>query len=60
MATEKVIAGIVTRNLMSESEKETVAVHESGHAIVSWFLKGGDSLLKVTTIPRSKGALGFA
>jgi len=60
MATEKVIAGIVIKNLLSEEERNTVAVHESGHAVVSWFLEGGDSLLKVTIIPRSKGSLGFA
>ena len=45
---------------MSEEEREIVAYHESGHAVVSWFLEGGDSLLKVTIIPRSKGSLGFA
>lgn len=37
-----------------------VSVHESGHATVSWFLKGADPLLKLTIIPRSKGSLGFA
>jgi AFG3 family protein len=37
-----------------------VAVHESGHAVASWFLQGADPLLKLTIIPRSKGSLGFA
>jgi len=37
-----------------------VAIHESGHAVVSWFLSGCMPLVKVTIIPRSKGALGFA
>jgi len=37
-----------------------VAIHEAGHGVVSWFLKGANPLLKVTIIPRSKGALGFA
>ncbi|MCB0368127.1 MAG: hypothetical protein KDD45_01490 [Bdellovibrionales bacterium] len=37
-----------------------MAYHECGHAVVSWFLEGADPLLKVTIIPRSKGALGFA
>lgn len=37
-----------------------VAVHESGHAVVSWFLEGGNPLVKITIKPRSKGALGFA
>jgi AFG3 family protein len=37
-----------------------VAVHESGHAVVSWFLENCMPLVKVTIIPRSKGSLGFA
>lgn len=37
-----------------------MAVHESGHGVVSWYLEGGDPLLKVTIKPRTKGALGFA
>jgi AFG3 family protein len=41
-------------------EKKTVAYHECGHGVVSWFLEGGLPLLKLTIIPRSKGALGFA
>lgn len=43
-------------------------MHESGHAVVSWFLKGGHPLIKVrffnnfqvTIKPRSKGSLGYA
>lgn len=37
-----------------------MAYHEAGHAVSSWFLKGGDPLVKLTIIPRSKGALGYA
>ncbi len=40
--------------------KKIVAVHESGHGVVSWFLEGAAPLLKLTIIPRSKGSLGFA
>jgi AFG3 family protein len=36
------------------------AFHESGHAVVSWFLEGASPLLKLTIVPRSKGSLGFA
>ena len=43
---------------MSDDEKQTVAIHESGHAIVSWFLEGADSLVKITIIPRTE-TLGF-
>lgn len=59
-AVEKVIGGIERKGSSLEENKETVAVHESGHGVVSWFLEGGDPLLKVTIKPRSKGALGFA
>ena len=45
---------------MTSEEKRTVAYHEAGHAIAGWFLEHADPLLKVTIIPRSGGALGFA
>ena len=37
-----------------------MAHHEAGHAIAGWFLEHADPLLKVTIIPRTSGALGFA
>lgn len=37
-----------------------MAHHEAGHAVAGWFLRGGDPLVKLTIIPRSKGALGYA
>lgn len=60
MAVERVIGGMEVIKTVSQEEREIVAVHESGHAVVSWFLAGGDPLLKLTIIPRSKGSLGFA
>lgn len=60
MATERVIGGIEKKSILSKQERHTVAVHESGHAVSSWFLEGGIPLLKLTIIPRSKGSLGFA
>ena len=61
LAVEKVIGGIEKQMDDADSEtRETVAVHEAGHGVVSWFLEGAMPLLKVTIIPRSKGALGFA
>lgn len=45
---------------MSDGERKTVALHESGHALAGWFLKHADPLLKVSIVPRSNGALGFA
>jgi AFG3 family protein len=41
MASERVMAGIEKKKLISEEERKTVAYHESGHAVVSWFLEGG-------------------
>lgn len=60
LSSERVIGGVERKGFVSAREKKTVAFHESGHAVVSWFLEGADPLLKVTIIPRSKGALGFA
>jgi len=45
---------------MSKEEREIVAHHEAGHAVAGWFLEHADPLLKVTIIPRTSGALGFA
>ena len=45
---------------MSDTERSTVAHHEAGHAVAGWFLEHADPLLKVTIIPRSSGALGYA
>merc|ERR1719359_1085219 len=60
-ATERVLGGLPKQNsLMSPREKRTVALHESGHALAGWFLKHADPLLKVSIMPRSNGALGFA
>lgn len=47
------------KNNLTEAEKERVALHECGHAIVGWFSEGCAPLLKITIIPRSKGSLGF-
>jgi len=59
-AAERVMAGLEKKKIVSEEERRTVAIHESGHAVVSWFIEGGAPLLKLTIIPRSKGSLGFA
>lgn len=59
-ATERVIGGIEKKSLMTKEERKRVAYHEAGHAVAGWFLEHSDPLLKVTIIPRSKGALGFA
>lgn len=59
-ATDRVLGGLETNRIMSVEEKRTVAYHEAGHAVAGWFLEHADPLLKVTIVPRGKGALGFA
>jgi len=59
-ATERVIGGIEQKKVMTYEERKTVAYHEAGHAVAGWFLEHSNPLLKITIIPRSKGALGFA
>ena len=59
-ATDRIIGGLESNKIMSEEERRIVAHHEAGHAIAGWFLEHADPLLKVTIIPRTSGALGFA
>ena len=59
-ATERVIGGLEKAKSLTDKEQRTVAHHEAGHAVAGWFLEGADPVLKVSILPRSKGALGFA
>ena len=59
-ATDRIIGGLESNKIMSDAEKSIVAHHEAGHAVAGWFLEHADPLLKVTIIPRTSGALGFA
>lgn len=59
-ATDRIIGGLESNKIMSKAERSIVAHHEAGHAVAGWFLEHADPLLKVTIIPRSSGALGFA
>ncbi|KAJ2707213.1 AAA ATPase afg3 [Coemansia sp. IMI 203386] len=60
-AIERVIAGLEKKSrVLSPEEKRTVAYHEAGHAVVGWFMRHADPLLKVSIIPRGQGALGYA
>jgi cell division protease FtsH len=57
---EKVIAGLERKNkLISPEEREIVAYHEAGHAVVGWFLEYTDPVLKVSIVPRGLAALGY-
>ena len=59
-ATDRIIGGLESNKIMSKDERSIVAHHEAGHAVAGWFLEHADPLLKVTIIPRSSGALGYA
>lgn len=57
---ERVIAGLEKKNkLINPREREIVAYHESGHAIVGWYLEHTDPVLKVSIVPRGLAALGY-
>ncbi|KAF5269542.1 hypothetical protein FQA39_LY08731 [Lamprigera yunnana] len=60
-AVERLVGGTEKRShSMSAHEKMVVAYHESGHALVGWMLEHTDAFLKVTIVPRTNLALGFA
>jgi cell division protease FtsH len=59
-AIDRVVAGLEKkRRLMSKKEKEIVAFHESGHAIVASLLPNADPVRRISIIPRGLSALGY-
>ena len=59
-AIDRIIGGLEKKTkIMTAEEKRTIALHEAGHATVSWFLKYANPLVKVTIVPRGQ-ALGAA
>lgn len=59
-AVERIVAGLEKKSrLLGVHEREVVAHHEMGHAIVATVLPGVDPVQKVSIIPRSVGALGY-
>ena len=59
-AVERIIAGLEKKNrLINASERETVAYHEMGHALVALSLPGTDPVQKISIIPRGIAALGY-
>lgn len=59
-ALERIVAGLEKKNrLLNPREREIVAYHESGHALVSLSLAEADPVQKVSIIPRGIGALGY-
>jgi AFG3 family protein len=60
-AADRVIAGLEKKNkVVNKVERDTVAYHEAGHAVVGWMLEHAEPLLKVSIVPRGSAALGFA
>ena len=59
-AVDRIVGGLEKKNkIITPEEKETIAYHEAGHAIVSWLLEHAAPLVKVTIVPRGQ-SLGAA
>ena len=59
-AVDRIIGGLEKKTkVMTAEEKRTIALHEAGHATVSWFCRYADPLIKVSIVPRGQ-ALGAA
>jgi cell division protease FtsH len=60
LAIERIVAGLEKKNrLLNPKEREVVAHHEMGHALVAAALPGADAVHKISIIPRGVGALGY-
>ena len=58
-AIDRLIAGLEKKRVMSTKEREIVAYHESGHAIVATVIPGMDPVHKISIVQRGFGALGY-
>lgn len=59
-AVDRIIGGLEKKTkVMTQEEKHSIALHEAGHATISWFLQYASPLIKVTIVPRGQ-ALGAA
>jgi cell division protease FtsH len=58
-AIDRLVAGLEKKRVMSSKEREIVAYHESGHAIVATLLPGLDPVHKISIVQRGFGALGY-
>ena len=60
IAVERIVAGLEKKNrVLSSAEREIVAHHEVGHALVAMALPGSDPVHKISIIPRGVAALGY-
>ena len=59
-AVDRIIGGLEKKTkIMTDSEKKAIAIHEAGHATISWFCEHANPLVKVSIVPRGR-ALGAA
>ena len=59
-AVDRIIGGLEKKTkVMTEQEKRSIAIHEAGHATISWFTEFANPLVKVSSVPRGQ-ALGAA
>ena len=58
-AIDRLIAGLEKRRVMSQKEREIVAYHEAGHALVATLIPGMDPVHKISIVQRGFGALGY-
>lgn len=59
-AIDRIVGGLEKKTkVMTDAEKRAIALHEAGHATISWFLEHANPLIKVTIVPRGR-ALGAA
>ena len=59
-AVDRIIGGLEKKTkVMTAEEKRSIAIHEAGHATISWFCRHANPLIKVTIVPRGQ-ALGAA
>ena len=59
-AIDRIVGGLEKKTkVMTVAEKKAIALHEAGHATISWFLEHANPLIKVTIVPRGR-ALGAA
>ncbi|WP_291528355.1 ATP-dependent zinc metalloprotease FtsH [Bacteroides sp. UBA939] len=59
-AVDRIVGGLEKKTkITTESERRSIAIHEAGHASISWLLEYADPLIKVTIVPRGR-ALGAA
>ena len=59
-AVDRIVGGLEKRSkITTQEEKRSIAIHEAGHASISWLLRYANPLIKVTIVPRGR-ALGAA